>query len=107
MPEDAQPAGADVARGFHRRVGDAAEPGEQDQHRERDVVPHETDHRPPGRQIGRADFRQPDGIQQQIDRAVRAEHADERVGEDDRGHEHREDREALDIGGEPAVAKRR
>ena len=102
VPEDAERSGADVARRFDRRIGDAAEPGEQDQDGERDIVPEEADHRAPGRQIGRADLRQADRVQEEIDRAVRAEHADESVGEDDRGHEEREDREALHIGRQPA-----
>ena len=86
-------------------VRDGAEAGEQDQDGDRDVVPDEADHRAPGGEVGAADLRQADRVQEEVDGAVRAEHADQRVGEDDRGHEHREDREALDVGGEAAFGE--
>ena len=45
-------ARADVTRRFDRLVGDIAQPRQQDQHGQRNIVPHEADNRSPGSQIG-------------------------------------------------------
>ena len=104
-PEHGQRPGADVAGRLDGGVRDIAEPRHQDQHGQGQVVPGEADNRTPGGEVGRRRLGQMHGVEQDVHHAVRPEHANEGIAQDDRGHEQRKDREALHIGGEPAAGE--